>query len=241
MRQGFSIRIVVSVLVPGVAVLAIACGSPPAPEPTSAPAQTLPLPPPTAEAPPPSEPAPTPDAGTAAPVADAPLVAPSPPAPAPEPTEPKRSQSPINMVTARDAAFLVDYANSDAKKKAQATCEAEAKGDAEKQGACLTKLRDKFMPDVLRFKKDSETKTSLVVYKRTGSTLREVWTGNVELSEPSSESLKVKLVGSGKGTRPLWLGKSEVVIGVPNEYSIEFDDPTLGRLRYDAKIGLVTQ
>ncbi|HEX6272318.1 MAG TPA: hypothetical protein VFZ53_04740 [Polyangiaceae bacterium] len=239
MGQGFRIRLLLSIL--GATGVAGGCGSPPAPEPTSAPAQTLPLPPPTAEAPPPSEPSPTPDAGAAAPVEDAPLIAPSAPAPAPEPAEPKRSQSPVNLVTARDAAFLVDYANSDAKKKAHAACETESKGEADKQGACLTKARDKFMPDVLRFRKDSETKTSLVVYKRTGSTLRELWTGNVELSEPSPSSLKVKLVGSGKGTRPLWLGKSEVVIDVPNEYSLEFDDPTLGHLRYDAKIGLITQ
>jgi len=161
--------------------------------------------------------------------------------PAAEPSEMKRSQKPVEMLTARDAAFLIDYANSDAKQAAQTACEKEAKDDAEKRGACLTKARDKFLPDVLRFRRDSETQVSLLVYKRNASTLRELWVGVVELSEPSSDSVKVKLTGRQKGTRPLWRGRSEVVISVPNDYSIEFDDPEHGHLRYDAKIGLVTE
>jgi hypothetical protein len=160
--------------------------------------------------------------------------------PASEPAPESKRQTPVNIVTARDVAFLVDYANSDAKTKAQAACEVESKGDAEKHAACLAKAREKFMPDVLRFRRSTDTKATLVVYKRTGSTLRELWTGAVELSEPDAESVKLKLVGSGKGARPLWQGKSEVVILVPNDYSIEVEDSTLGRLRYDAKIGLIT-
>jgi hypothetical protein len=210
-----------------------ACGSappPPATPPAPEPAKVA-----VAE-PPPVAPAETTlvDAGAAEADAETPPVA--------EPAPAKRSQKPIDMLTARDAAFLVDYANSPAKEKAQKVCEQESKGDAEKQGACLTKAREKFLPDVLRFRKDSETQLSLLVYKRTASSLRELWIGVVELSEPSEDSVKVKILpGRQKGTRPLWQGRSDVVISVPNEYSIEFDDPTLGHLRYDAKIGLITQ
>src|SRR6187455_3122079 len=78
----------------------------------------------------------------------------APPAPAPEPTpDPpaeSRRQSPIAMLTARDVAFLVEYANSDARQKADAECEKEAKGDLAVRGTCLGKARDKFLPDVLR-------------------------------------------------------------------------------------------
>jgi hypothetical protein len=205
----------------------------PSPEPAPEPKAAIPV----AEAPAPAEATPV-DAGSVAADTQAPPDASS---PAPETTETKRTQKPIDMLTARDAAFLLDYANSDAKRAAETACDKEAKDDAEKRGACLTKARDKFMPDVLKFRRDSETQISLLVYKRSGSVLREVWVGVVELSESSSDAVKVKLTGRQKGTRPLWRGRSEVVLSVPNEYSIEFDDPDHGHLRYDAKIGLVSQ
>jgi hypothetical protein len=217
----------------GAAFALAACGGQPKQEPVAAPPKPIA---PVAPALPP-EPPPA-GAGTAAPVEQPPAPATTGPT---EPAEPKRAQKPIDMITSRDAAFLVDYANSDPKAKAQGACEKEADGDEEKQGACLTKAREKFLPDVLRFRRDSETVVSLLVYKRTGSALRELWIGVVELSEASTDSVKVKLTGRQKGTRPLWRGKNEVVISVPNEYSIEFDDPEFGHLRYDAKIGLITQ
>lgn len=45
--------------------------------------------------------------------------------------------------------------------------------------------------------------------------------------------------GGEKGVRALFRNSSSAVITLPNEYSIEFDDPTYGKLRYDAKIGLM--
>ena len=216
---------------------ASACASaraPAAPEPAPEPKPPMPV----AEMPAPAAEATPVDAGAVGAHTEAP---PDGSSPAPEPTETKRTQKPIDMLTARDAAFLLDYANSDAKRTAETACDKEAKDDAEKRGACLTKARDKFMPDVLKFRKDSEKQISLLVYKRSGSVLREVWVVVVELSESSSDAVKVKLTGRQKGTRPLWRSRSEVVLSVPNEYSIEFDDPDHGHLRYDAKIGLVSQ
>lgn len=225
-------RVPITTLVGGAFVL-FSCGGSPKPEPMAADPKPVA---PVVEAPPPAPvEAPAADTGAPEPVVETPAPATSAPA------EPSRTQKPIDMITSRDAAFLVDYANSDPKGKAQSACERESKGDAEKQGACLTKARDKFMPDVLRFRRDSETVVSLLVYKRTGSALRELWIGVVELSESSSDSVKVKLTGKQKGTRPLFRSKNEIVISVPNEYSIEFEDPEFGRLRYDAKIGLITQ
>ena len=198
-------------------------------------------------------PAPAASSAVAPPVAStapAPVAA---PAPAPEPapsasasppaeasTELGRSQKPIDMLTARDAAFLIDYANSAPKEAAQAACEKEAKGEPEKMGACLTKAREQFQPDVLRFRKDSEKQTSLLVYKRVGSTLREVSIAVVELSE-DGDAVRVKFTGRYKGARPIWRNKPEGTLRVPNDYSLEIDDPELGHLRYDAKIGLVTE
>jgi hypothetical protein len=210
-----------------------ACGSPPPPAPPPAVSA--------APAPPPPPPAAPPEASAAPPP---PAPAPSPP---PEPVAdsgPKRSQKPIEILTARDAAFLVDYANSDARQRAKESCE-NAQKEPDKVGACLEKAREAFQPDVIRFKRDHdnnndwERKIQLVIYKRAGSTLREVSTGLVELTPEGEDAVRVKL-GKQKGSRPLWRGQPSALIKAPNDYSIELEDAELGKLRYDAKIGLVT-
>jgi hypothetical protein len=58
--------------------------------------------------------------------------------------------------------------------------------------------------------------------------------------EEQGDTVKLKFL-STKGARPLWTGAKEASVKVPNDYSLELDDPTHGRLRYDAKIGLVTE
>jgi hypothetical protein len=206
-----------------------ACASPPPPPPPPG-ARPAPAPPPPRGEPPPSAEPPPPPAASA-----------PPPAPSAPPADdgPARSQEPLDILTARDAAFQIDYGNSEAKTKAAERCEKESKGDAEKQSACIAKARDAFMADVLRFKKESESRVLFVVYKRAGSVLREVSTGPVTL-EVEGDTVKLKFL-STKGARPLWTGAKEASIKVPNDYSLELDDPTHGRLRYDAKIGLVTE
>ena len=142
------------------------------------------------------------------------------------------------MLTARDVAFLVDYANSAVRQTADADCDKEAKGDPALKGTCLEKARDKFQPDVLRFKKDEQGKLSLIVYKRAGSSLRELYLSSIEFADEGVDSVRVKFTGREKGTRPLFKSGKNIV-QVPNDYSIELDDPQFGKLTYNAKIGLV--
>lgn len=168
------------------------------------------------------------------------------PAPAPAPAadsasvsaEPSRRQSPSEMLTARDVAFLVDYANSPVRQAAEADCDKESKGDPALKGPCLEKARDKFLPDVLRFKKDEQGKLTLIIYKRAGSSLRELYLSSIEFADENTDGVRIKFTGREKGQRPLFkAGKN--LVQVPNDYSIEVDDPQLGKLTYNAKIGLV--
>jgi len=194
---------------------------------------------PIASAPPPPVAPPPASAAASAEPEPAPVapVAPQ-PEPTPEPPAESRRQSPIAMLTARDAAFLVDYANSDARQKADAECEKEAKGDLAVRGTCLSKARDKFLPDVLRFDKKEGAKPNLFIYKRTGSSLREVYIGAIEFKNETEDKVSLRFTGREKGVRPLFRG-AEATISVPNDYSIEISDPELGKLTYNAKIGLV--
>jgi len=213
-------------------LLAAGCGST-QPQPVAAP--------PAAPPPPAPPPPPTPVASATPAPAPEPTAAPAPVAETP----PSRSQKPIDMLTARDAAFLLDYANSDVKQRAKDQCDRESKGDPDKLGACLEKARDAFQADVIRFKRDQDNKrdweksVKLFIYKRNGSALREVAVGTVQLAEEGTDGVKVT-IGKLKGSRPLFRNQTNVVIRAPNEYSIEINDPDYGRLAYDAKIGLVT-
>ena len=213
-------------------LLAAGCGST-QPQPVAAP--------PAAPPPPAPPPPPTPVASATPAPAPEPTAAPAPVAETP----PSRSQKPIDMLTARDAAFLLDYANSEVKQRAKDQCDRESKGDPDKLGACLEKARDAFQADVIRFKRDQDNKrdweksVKLFIYKRNGSALREVAVATVQLAEEGTDGVKVT-IGKLKGSRPLFRNQTNVVIRAPNEYSIEINDPDYGRLAYDAKIGLVT-
>jgi hypothetical protein len=163
---------------------------------------------------------------------------PEPAAPAEEPSASKLSSSPRAILTAPDVAYIVDYANSAPKQAAEEKCEAEAEGDLAARAACMTKARDEFLADVIRFKKEG-AKWVMITYKRKSSNLIEVHTTTFDFGEEKENSIELKPKGAEQGQRPLFKGMNKMLIKVPNEYSIELDDPKHGRLRYDAKVGMV--
>src|ERR1043166_8475914 len=57
--------------------------------------------------------------------------------------------------------------------------------------------------------------------KRSGSDLRELYTGSVELTDEPSSTVRLKVTGREQGQKPLFKGRTSVLIKVPNEYSLE--------------------
>lgn len=172
-----------------------------------------------------------------APTVSAAVETTTPTAPAAEP-----KLFPIDVITGPEMAYLVDYANSGASEVAKKSCSGKTDEDAEKQtdkhAECLTKAREKFGADVLRFKKDAKGHVKLFIYRRSGSALAELFTANIELKEVSPNLVKVELKG-GSGQRPIIKDRGTFDVKVPNSYSIELDDTIYGKLTYDAKVGLV--
>jgi len=209
-----------------------ACSSAPPPPPT----------PPIAPAPVAVAPKPEP-APPVAPVAASNEATPPPVAPEPAPTSaaategPKPSRSPIDILTSPDTAFQIDYAGSAPLEAARSTCAEKSGGDPEAQAKCLSDARGSFKADVIRFRKDG-AHWSWTVYKRAGNRLDEVTSGRLALSETPPSTVSVKFL-SDKGMRPILKNKREAIITVPNDYSFEIDDAELGKLKYEAKIGLV--
>ena len=194
-------------------------------------------------APPVAPPKPAPDAGVASEPAPPPAAVDTAPPPAaekkPEPeAEEKPSRPPIEILTSPDTAFLINYSGSAPLEVARKTCSEKGGTDDEAIAKCMTDARAAFKPDVLRFKKDG-SHWSCIVYKRDGSRLDEVYSARVDLTEDSPSSVKVKFTGAEKGMRPLLKSKRNIVIRVPNDYSFVLTDPELGRLVYEAKVGLI--
>src|SRR5450432_1941922 len=190
----------------------------------------------------PAKPEPTADAGAAGKPPPATDTAPA-PAPAtekkPEPeAEEKPSRPPIEILTSPDTAFQINYSSSAPLEAARKTCGEKGGTDDEAIAKCMSDARAAFKPDVLRFKKDG-SHWSCIVYKRDGSRLDEVYSARVELAEDSPSSVKLKFSGAEKGVRPLLKNKREIVIRVPNDYSLEVTDAELGHLVYEAKVGLI--
>jgi hypothetical protein len=217
-------------------ILAGCAGKPAQPEAASAPP---PAPSPSAAEPPPAEsaaPEPAePDAGSAE---SAPAPSETPAEETPEPA-PKLSRSPINILIARDVAFMIDYANSGAKALAEQSCEPKA-SDPAARAECMTKARDAFAADVLVFKQEEGGgRTTLTIFKRKGSALSQVLVAGIEFKNETDNSVTIVFKGGEKGVRALFRNAGSAVITLPNEYSIEINDPLYGRLPYDAKVGLM--
>jgi len=129
-----------------------ACGSPPPPA-----------------APPSAESAPPPPAASTAPVASAPEApapapaASSPPAESapekkPEPeAEEKPSRPPLEIITAVDTAFLVNYSSSAANESARKTCSEKGGTDDEAIAKCMSEAREDFKADILRSRRTART------------------------------------------------------------------------------------
>jgi hypothetical protein len=147
--------------------------------------------------------------------------------------------SPVSMLTLPTVAFQIDYEDSTPRHRAEVACSAQTKDDAKAKSDCLQKARDAFLPDVLRFKKGPKDRWQLVVYKRTGSELREVYSTSIDLSDAAVGTVRIKLLGREQGQKPLLIGRSSSLLTLPNEYSFELDDPKLGKLLYSGKSGLV--
>ena len=157
--------------------------------------------------------------------------------PVPE-AEEKPSRLPVEVLTSPDTAFQINYPNSAPVERARKACSERAGSDDEAIAKCMSDARSAFRADVLRFKRDGN-RWACVIYKREGSRLDEVYSGRVELTESSPSSVKLTFTSAEKGVRPLFKSKREGSLRVPNDYSFVLEDPELGRLVYEAKVGLL--
>ena len=174
----------------------------------------------------PSDASPSPAASTTV-VAEAPTAA-----------EPQERRHVVDELTGPNVAYTIEYSESGPKEAAEKACASKA-DDPRARAACMEKERGRFLADVLVFKKDPKG-PYWVIYRRKGDTLAEVSKSAIEFKNETGNGVTVQ-IKSDKGWRPLFAGSKTVAISAPPGSNIELEDPTLGKLVYEAKIGLVNQ
>lgn len=147
-------------------------------------------------------------------------------------------QTPIELLTQSGEAFVVDFDGSDVGAKTKKACQSSKPARAAK---CREHKRSKFLADMLQFKKHKDGKLTFTIYKRRGDRVTRLSTDNVKLKQKSAHSVAVQVIGKGHGTRVLFIHSRKFVVTVPNDYSLQLQDPRYGKLVYDGKVDVLKQ
>jgi hypothetical protein len=156
----------------------------------------------------------------------------------PEAKPEKPGRSAQEILTAPDVVFMLSFNDSDVKQAAETKCSASSGNDPKKMNGCMAKARKAIDIDGYQFKEVGD-KWFWSTLKTTGKKLTTLHKFEVEFGPETPGSVSVKPKGKDLGTKA---GRTPAAftVQVPNDYQISLDDPKLGKLVYEAKIGLLT-
>lgn len=152
--------------------------------------------------------------------------------------EPTVTRTAKDLITAPDIAFMFSFNDSEPKAKAEEKCTAQSKEDPKKMAQCMTKERAKFDADGMQFKQNDKGVWEWLTLRRKGSKIITLHRIEFEFGEDKKDHVTLKTAGKDRGSKPYVNVPRTVEIEVPNEFQIAIDDPTHGRLVYEAKIGI---
>ena len=151
---------------------------------------------------------------------------------------PKPTRSAQDILTAPDVVFMLSFNDSDVKQTADSKCTASSGNGPKKMNACMAKARKAIDIDGYQFKELSG-KWFWLTLRTQGKTLHTLHKFEIEFGPETPGSVTIKPQGKDLGSKP---GKTPaaVTVQVPNDYQISLSDPKLGKLVYEAKIGLLS-
>jgi hypothetical protein len=143
-----------------------------------------------------------------------------------------------DIVLAEDTAFQSNFSASEAGIKADDACREKSEGDPKANADCLRDARAKFPVRIQRFVQKNGIWYWVIMEER-GKQYVTLHRTPVEFAEGGPNTVTMRTIGKDEGLAP-WGAKTphEVTITVPNSFSIEIDDPQLGKVNYTAKIGM---
>jgi hypothetical protein len=163
-------------------------------------------------------------------------AAPSPPSDEPSPYV----SQPHDIVCGENTSYAFNFRASDVGVRAEKKCRASTDDNPQAYSQCMDTARDKVGVTVLRCLKKDKT-WWWVTYERRGKDLVTLHRFPVQFAEETQNSLALRPTDKDTGLAPFARVPQKIVIRLPNEYSIELDDATHGKLVYDAKIGMIQQ
>ena len=151
---------------------------------------------------------------------------------------PKSKRSAQDIITAPDVVFMLSFNDSDVKQAAETKCGASSGNDPKKMNGCMSKARKAIDIDGYQFK-ETNGKWFWLTLRTQGKTLHTLHKFEIEFGPETEGSVTIKPKGKDLGSKA---GKTPaaVTIQVPNDYQISLQDPKLGKLVYEAKIGLLS-
>jgi hypothetical protein len=146
-------------------------------------------------------------------------------------------KTPKQAITEEGTVFAFSFPDSDVGQKAEEDCVKKSKDDPEKKAKCMTKAREKFEGEGIRFKKDPEGKWWWITFGKHKGKPADLHRVEFEFGEETPKQITLKLKGGDKGVKRMGNIPRELVIEVPDEYSIVIVDAQRGKLVYKTRVG----
>jgi hypothetical protein len=153
----------------------------------------------------------------------------------PDDEAPKTARSAQDILTSPDVVFMFSFNESDVKQTADSKCTASSGNDAKKMNQCMAAARKAIDVDGYRFQQ-KDGKWFWITIRVKGKVLATLHKFEVEFGPETPGSVVLKPKGKDLGSAP---GRTpaSITFTVPNEDEITLNDPKLGKLVYEAKIG----
>jgi hypothetical protein len=150
----------------------------------------------------------------------------------------KTKRSAQDILTAPDVVFMVSFADSDVKQAADSKCTASSGNDPKKMNQCMAKARKSLDVDGYRLKQ-KDGQWWFFTLRTKGKTVLTLHKYAIDFGPEKEGSVTIKPKGKDMGSAAGRL-PAPFTIDVPNEYQIVLTDPKLGKLVYEAKIGVAS-
>lgn len=154
-------------------------------------------------------------------------------------SEDSPTRSAKDVLLKPDVLYVFSFADSEPHQAAEKHCKQSSHDDPQKTADCMQRESKRVDQDALSFQQDEEGKYWWLTVKRKGNSLVPVHRIGFEFGKDSDKKIVLKPHGPDKGTKPLGAIPKELVIEVDGESEIAIKDPKLGRLVYQAKLGLL--